>query len=115
MAAELDDARLALLVHAADAEARFLEPRPVHRAEAVAAEVVLRRRLNAVQLARAGAGNEHDAVLLAPEGARQRRHDEYGLAGATQMPAKRSSSSSADGTASVEIHSPSAPAWARLA
>ena len=39
----------------------------------------------------------------------------YGLAGASQIPAKRSSSSPAEGTASVKIHSLSAPAWARLA
>src|SRR5262245_11083352 len=78
MAIELDDPRLALVGDPADAEPSLLHARAVLGTEPVAAEVVLDRCVDAVQVGGTGARNEDDAVLLAPERAGERRDDEVG-------------------------------------
>jgi hypothetical protein len=63
---ELDDARLALLVDAADAQAGLLHAGPVLGAQAIAAEVILHGRLGSVEAGGPGPGEERDAMFLAP-------------------------------------------------
>ena len=62
---------LALLVDSADAQARLLHPRAVLRAQAVAAEVVLDRRLDAVQVRPRGCRASGRPGVPAPRASRR--------------------------------------------
>ena len=76
MVAKFDDPDLAVVPHAAHAQAMRLERVPIGRIHAVVAVKVLDGVIGVIELRRSTARNDSDGLLLPDERARKRRDDE---------------------------------------